>query len=354
MTQRRIELEIEGDPIDQAWEEVVHGCLAKDPDGRPQSVSEVAARLEVPSPKTRRAARAAAKKSNKLGVALGLIIIALLVGVGVWYFSLGRRAERSGIFTRTTLPSPQHPEPGLLRKEVVPPATSARTQEIVQAQIAPVYSGTLRVRDEYNSPTRPITIALSPDHKSGTMTQGSKRGDFVVKFSGIWEEQEFHAVTGEVVAQPPGIQWTPESFVLRFVAGGKAASYESNTGGKTYLADLAPAAAPPNQAAARYQGIIHRSGESNGAGVPLTIALAPDRKSGTQTQTSQYGDTVVRFNGIWDGNTLRAVTDEVVSKPKNILWKPESFTLRFADDWKTAWYECNAEGQVFTAYLSAP
>src|SRR6266481_6438224 len=44
MMQRRKELEIEGEPIDAAWEEVVAKCLAKNPDRRPQSVAEIARR----------------------------------------------------------------------------------------------------------------------------------------------------------------------------------------------------------------------------------------------------------------------------------------------------------------------
>src|SRR5437016_5344090 len=86
MTQRRKELEIEGDPIDAAWEEVARACLAKNPARRPQSVAEIATRLEVPSPKTRRAARAS-KQSNKR-VAL-LVAVALLIaaaGIVGWYF----------------------------------------------------------------------------------------------------------------------------------------------------------------------------------------------------------------------------------------------------------------------------
>src|SRR3989441_4044982 len=52
MTQRRKELEIESEPIDAAWEEVVRACLAKNPERRPQSISDIAKRLEVPSPGT--------------------------------------------------------------------------------------------------------------------------------------------------------------------------------------------------------------------------------------------------------------------------------------------------------------
>jgi TonB family protein len=70
------------------------------------------------------------------------------------------------------------------------------------------------------------------------------------------------------------------------------------------------------------------------------------------TQSSKSGDTVVRFNGIWDGDILRAVTNEVISKPKNVQWEPESFTLHFANDGKTATYECLADGKTYVADLS--
>jgi hypothetical protein len=103
-----------------------------------------------------------------------------------------------------------------------------------------------------------------------------------------------------------------------------------------------------------YKGTIRAQGEQSGSGTPLTINLAVDRKSGTMTQTSKSGDTVVKFNGVWDGTTLRAVTDAVIAKPKNTQWKPESFTLRFAEDWKRGSYECNTEGSLYTAELSPP
>jgi len=72
------------------------------------------------------------------------------------------------------------------------------------------------------------------------------------------------------------------------------------------------------------------------------------------TQTSKYGDVVVRFNGVWDGTTLRAVTDEVLSQPKNVKWDPESFILRLSDDGRSGTYECKADGHSYTAQLSPP
>src|SRR5499427_2103252 len=53
MTERRKEFEIEGRPIPALWEECVAACLAKDPGRRPQSVREIARRLQMPTPEAR-------------------------------------------------------------------------------------------------------------------------------------------------------------------------------------------------------------------------------------------------------------------------------------------------------------
>ncbi len=225
-------------------------------------------------------------------------------------------------------------------------------KEISLAQAAPLYQGTIRIREKNGAPVVPLSIALGPDLKSGTMTQAGRHGNFVVKFAGVWEGAELHATTSEIVSQPAGIHWTPESFTLRFEDNGNGASYECVAGGSTYVAELSAQSGAKAEAAAVYKGTIRKQGNSNG-GVPLTITFASDRNSGTEIQTSKYGDTVVNFSGFWDGKTLRAVTGTVVSKPKNIQWKPESFAVSFADDWRTATYDCTAEGQHFIAELSA-
>ncbi|MEY2584161.1 MAG: hypothetical protein QOD80_187 [Verrucomicrobiota bacterium] len=112
--------------------------------------------------------------------------------------------------------------------------------------------------------------------------------------------------------------------------------------------------APVVKAGPVYKGTIHPQTEQNSLGTPLTINFADDRKSGTMTQTTKSGDTVVKFDGVWDTTTLHAVTGEVMTQPKNIQWKPESFTLRFAEDWKRGSYECNSEGILYTAELAPP
>jgi serine/threonine protein kinase len=355
MKQRREELEIENvEPIDPTWEEVVQACLAKDPTKRPQSVAEVAQQLEVPSPKTRRAARTTAKKSRNLTTVFVVAGAAmLLIGVGVWYFGFARGTGKvvtsPAGSTSTAIESPK-PLPATGASPVVAAAQHKRGPH---AQIASLYTGTIRTQNDSSSQPRPIAIAMNSDHRSGTMTQSSKRGDVVVRFTGVWNGNNLRAVTNDVVSQPPGVQWTPESFNLRFADDGKTGSYECVADGKTYSADLAVMMEMAMRASSVYQGTIHKADNSSGTGVPLTIVLAADRKSGTETQSSKYGATVVKFSGIWDDKMLRAVTDEVVSKPNNIEWKPESFTLRFAEDWKTAVYECNADGQTYSANLSA-
>jgi serine/threonine protein kinase len=446
MAQRRQELETEGEPIDANWEQVVRSCLAKDPTRRPQSVLEIADRLELPLPETRhttRSQQSARKQLRKFGatssgnwlslglkVAVSVGLVALVAAAVAWFFMrqsirrttvaiASQQTPASVEVAPTTEPKPSaasaaasptavaalpSPAPSATAEKAILELASVPTEakvfqngiligitpmrrddfmpgdatlvlmkegylprelkvtlnsnavlnkEISLAQAAPLYEGTIRVRNKNDAPAVPLSIALAPDSKSGTMTQTSRHGNFVVKFAGAWEGAELHAVTSEIISQPAGIQWTPESFTLRFADDGKSASYECVADGNTYLAELAAQSGPKREVAAVYKGTIRKQGDSTGRGVPLTITFAQDRNSGTETQGSKYGDTVVNFSGIWDGKTLRAVTSTIVLKPKTIQWKPESFALSFADDWRTATYDCTAEGQHFIAELSA-
>jgi hypothetical protein len=107
--------------------------------------------------------------------------------------------------------------------------------EVALAKPAAIYQGTVYAPGERE---RPLSVKLGDDLKSGTMTYGSRRGDFVVKFTGLWNGTIMHGVTGEVVSQPPGIRWTPESFTLRFAENGVTATYECTADNKTYIANL--------------------------------------------------------------------------------------------------------------------
>ena len=60
MSHRRIELEVEGEPIDETWEKVVAACLQKEPSSRPQSVAEIPELLAVPSGPARKTRQQAA------------------------------------------------------------------------------------------------------------------------------------------------------------------------------------------------------------------------------------------------------------------------------------------------------
>ena len=96
-----------------------------------------------------------------------------------------------------------------------------------------------------------------------------------------------------------------------------------------------------------YKGMISET-------VPITMKFGPQCASGIMTQSSTRGDTIVKFAGVWDGDTLRALSREVVSKPEGILWEPESFAIRFSDDGRSAFYQCNYGTEMFVAKLSAP
>jgi hypothetical protein len=96
-----------------------------------------------------------------------------------------------------------------------------------------------------------------------------------------------------------------------------------------------------------YKGMISET-------VPITMKFGPLCASGIMRQSSTRGDTIVKFTGVWDGDTLRALSREVVSKPEGILWEPESFAIRFSDDGKSAFYQCNYGTEMFVAKLSAP
>src|SRR5205809_2318241 len=83
MTERRKEFEIEAEPIPAVWEEWVATCLAKDPAKRPQSVTEIAGKLQMPLPEAAPSVRLSFLRSKKriLGLAVAtLCLLALALG----------------------------------------------------------------------------------------------------------------------------------------------------------------------------------------------------------------------------------------------------------------------------------
>ncbi|PYJ67365.1 MAG: hypothetical protein DME76_15410, partial [Verrucomicrobia bacterium] len=96
MTERRKEFEIEAEPIPAVWEEWVAGCLAKNPAKRPQSITEIARQLQMPSLEARPpSVRPFFARSKKKVLALGLASLCLLA-FGTWYFGVFKRGEKQG------------------------------------------------------------------------------------------------------------------------------------------------------------------------------------------------------------------------------------------------------------------
>src|SRR6266487_1334516 len=95
MTERRKEFEIEAEPIPAAWEAWVAACLAKNLSRRPQSVTEIAGKLQMPSPEGRRpAVRPFFLRPKKRVLAFALASLCLLaLAIGVWYFGLFKPAR---------------------------------------------------------------------------------------------------------------------------------------------------------------------------------------------------------------------------------------------------------------------
>jgi serine/threonine protein kinase/Tfp pilus assembly protein PilF len=111
MTRRREELEVEAEPIPAVWEEWVAACLAKDPTRRPQSVTEIARPLQMPSVEARPwALRSFFPRSKKRALAFVLASLCLLaLAVGGWYFGVfkpthGKVVAVAPVSTTTAIP----------------------------------------------------------------------------------------------------------------------------------------------------------------------------------------------------------------------------------------------------------
>src|SRR6266496_5112474 len=91
VTERRKEFEIEAEPIPALWEEWVATCLAKDPGRRPQSVTEIAGKLQMPSPEARPPSVRPFLQRKRV-LALGLASLCLLA-LGTWYFGAFKAAH---------------------------------------------------------------------------------------------------------------------------------------------------------------------------------------------------------------------------------------------------------------------
>ena len=357
MAQRRKELEIESDPIDAAWEEVVASCLAKNPTRRPQSVTEIASRLEVPSPKTRRAQRTPAKKSKRAPLLAVIIMLVCIAATSGWYFRFHKRPKQ------------------------VPSQTSAERAREAQGRTT-YAAGVGGVKVNTSPPGATVTLGRWTKQTPATFDANSGKYSLFVELDGYEPvAREVEAKEGQLTDLGTIVLQRNKSRIdLSTVPPGAKVFQGENSLGVTPLRNIEFPSGPatfllvlegylPREFKAQlvskelfkttvalakalplYEGTIQGSEGS----VPLTIKLGADLKSGTMTQSSTRGDTVVKFAAVWDGATLRAKTREVVSQPEGVIWEPESFTLRFSDDGKAADYECNYGTETFRAILSAP
>ncbi|HZE13135.1 MAG TPA: protein kinase [Chthoniobacterales bacterium] len=188
MKDRRKDLEVEGEMIDDVWEKVIAACLAKNPDRRPQSFVEIAQQLGIDSPKTVRAARAiqpptttsanvpppvpatatsttlpplpkpAGMSPAKLALILGgaaALVLFFVVAIGIWYFASRKPiATTKSVVTATTQkstePQPTAKTSGMAdtAKEIFPMKNEARKQTRSEPSVAP--------KDVPSAPAQPV------------------------------------------------------------------------------------------------------------------------------------------------------------------------------------------------------
>jgi hypothetical protein len=373
MAQRRKELEIAGDQIDDSWERVVASCLAKDPARRPQSIAHIAEHLDLATPKTKTHKAPPLRKPQRQNYLLvaGILIVLVLAVAGVWYF----------VFHKPSMPPPA-PMTVVVQQ---PAATVAPATAPPVTAPAPVFGG-LIVTTSPEGAT--VTLGGTSAGKSPVTFKDVRPGKYPLRITLSGYEpinRDVEIKANEFVDLGTlSLQTTKSSIELDSTPSGAKVFQAGTLLGTTpvrradfstgpadflvvlegYLPSEVKASLSPKETfklnvalikpAASYKGIISVPADASlRYSVPLTIKLDADARSGTMTQTGKRGDTVVKFNGVWEGPVLRAVTDEVVSAPAGAGWSPESFNLRFTSDGHEASYECNAGGKVYAAKLTS-
>ena len=355
MTQRRQELGIEGEPIDSVWEETVAKCLAKHPTRRPQSVTEIASRLEVPSPKTRRVRQAPTKGSKWAALVACAVVLICIVVIGGWYW--GFHQPRKQVRSETNAEHKREGEDhatyaagvGGLRINTSPPGATVTLGGLGTKQTPATFEANKGRYSLFVELDGYEPIAKDVEAKEGQLTDLGvitlQRGKSKIDLSSIPRGAKIFQGDKALGTTPFRRDDFPsgQTTFLLLSEGYLPRKFDAQLISKELFKATVTLAKP----LPIYKGTIR-------ANVALIIKLGADLKSGIMTQSTKRGDTVVKFTGVWDGATLRAVSHEVVSKPEGILWEPESFTLRFSDDGKTAEYESNSGTEIFTATLTAP
>src|SRR4029077_8748448 len=85
MTERRKEFDIEPTLVPKVWEDAVAACLAKDPSRRPQSATEVAQQLQLPSGQARIGLTPGKNSKRKSLLIAGVVAAAAIVLASVYF-----------------------------------------------------------------------------------------------------------------------------------------------------------------------------------------------------------------------------------------------------------------------------
>jgi hypothetical protein len=351
MTDRRKELEIDGGPIDETWEKIVAECLSKDPARRPQSVTEIAQRLEVPSPKTRRARQTAPEKSMRTGLIAAVTGLLCVVAIGGWYFGVHKRAKQPLLSSPASTINASKGFGGVM--VATAPSGATVTLGGVDAGKSPVTFKDIRA-GKY-----PLRISL--DGYKPLEREVEIKGDKFVNLGTIALERTGTRV--DITSTPPGARifegrkWVGQTPFQGELPPGHATLLFTMEGYLPILLEAELASqklfktqVTMNKPAPAYRGIIRAPGEPERQ---LTVRLGPDVRSGTMTYSSHHGDFVVKFSGVWEGAILHAVTGNVVTQPPGIRWVPESFTLHFGENGEKGSYQCTSDGKTYAADLAA-
>ena len=132
MTDRRRDFDIQGDPIPKNWEETIAACLAKDPVRRPQSIADIAGRLQLLSPPMpAKPAKKALVAALTVAATVITILATIIVGARL------RRHEPSAQQPKQTQQTPPAPTPTSKLEETE--RAAGRGEAEAQANLAILY-----------------------------------------------------------------------------------------------------------------------------------------------------------------------------------------------------------------------
>jgi serine/threonine protein kinase len=157
MAERRKALEIEGNPIPENWEETIAACLAKEPARRPQSVAEVAERLELAGPQAGLIRRRLSQRTRRKALLASATAAAILIGLlSLFTFRHQPPSERAKQVGPPSLPP--RPESATRPVNAVTPRPTATGPE-GEIRISTNPAGATAILDGSTTITTPATFS---------------------------------------------------------------------------------------------------------------------------------------------------------------------------------------------------